>query len=258
VPDEHARVPAKHDGRKGELVVLDESLRFEAGGDLVREIGFGDVGGLDYNRQRLRPRFVAYMVDAPYDAFEFRVSSAAVKAELNTLVDRLRSERGDRIRAELDERYPKPPPRPLPEGAKRIEVFADHHLVWFGDAGDDDGVPGDEMALAFDGGFVLTTASGWTVELDVEVRDARPEVDLAECDHAVEVGFESRSERLEIGSIGGPDDHVEVPTGPLTALVVGAGFREAHEADDGRDFYRVLLWPERSEGVRVLKQYDGP
>src|SRR3712207_9345512 len=52
---------------------------------------------------------------------------------------------------------------------------------------------------------------------------ALPIFALDDWDHAVQVGFTAGSRRLDIGSIGGPEDSGEVPPGPLTALGVGAG-----------------------------------
>ena len=144
----------------------------------------------------------------------------------------------------------------------KLEIFADNHLIRMHDEqGDQPGDIPDEalprMLHTGDEGFTILTASGWTVNVDLDVVDAPPEPDLDRWEHVVEGGFTSDSGRLVVEVTGAPDDPVvDVPAGPLTVRVHGAGFAEAREADDGLDHYRVLIWPGETGDVTVLKQSE--
>lgn len=105
------------------------------------------------------------------------------------------------------------------------------------------------------------TARNMPVPLRVELHRSEPGRFIEAADHVVTDGLSS-SGRIGIAGLTDywPDAaRASVPPGDLRAMVVsrGLGTLSANHLD-GQDLYEVHLWPERVEGVRVLKQWASP
>lgn len=146
---------------------------------------------------------------------------------------------------------------------RQVRVLADDHQIYVLDPEGPGPAKGtsddlrDVMLEVGEQGFTIGTLSGLGVEVELDVRDDAPQVDLGAWDHAVRGGLASSSGVLVLENPGAPDDErLEVPAGPLTVLVLVGGLYEPDAQDEGKDRYRVHVWPERSDGVEVLKQVD--
>ncbi len=148
-------------------------------------------------------------------------------------------------------------------------IFADYHQFYLADdAAEPDAaalVTPEALAarlLAWPSGLAMFTARNMEVEVSVHLHGTRPALDLGGADHAVEAGFSAPSGRLAVAGCTDywPDAaRVDVPAGPMSALVVFSGLGTV-SADglDGDDCYAVHLWPGAAQGVRVVKAFDAP
>ena len=148
------------------------------------------------------------------------------------------------------------------------KLMADYHQIFLADAANDPSTPEEvtdrhirDRLLLAPGVLVLMTARNMVVPLRVELHGAEPGRFIEAADHVV-VGGLASSGRIGIAGLTDywPDAaRAAVPPGDLCAMVVSRGLGSLSEDGlDGADRYEVHLWPGRSEGVRVLKQWQGP
>lgn len=99
-----------------------------------------------------------------------------------------------------------------------------------------------------------------TVPVQVEVHDRAPQIDLDGYDHAVRASLDLPTGILQIHECtGGERLRLTLAPGPYAVLALFSGLETIDEAQgEGEDTYRVLLWPDASAPVDVLKAWNPP
>lgn len=146
------------------------------------------------------------------------------------------------------------------------ELFADYHQVYLCDAVRPPTLPDEwrqedlrQRVTLADRALVLSTARNVEVPVKVELHGTRPTPDLALVDHAVEASLRVPSGKLVIAGL--TDDikaaaRLAVPAGELRALVLFTGLGSLSEDGlEGDDRYTVHLWPEKTGGIVVHRQW---
>lgn len=106
---------------------------------------------------------------------------------------------------------------------------------------------------------ILTPSQyNWNAPLALEVWDERPPLDLHEWDHAVEGPFAAPSGLIYfMASGGGRPIEARVPPGTYRARVSGRDFVSGIGEIEGRESWRIQLWPAPEAPPELLKYWDG-
>lgn len=118
----------------------------------------------------------------------------------------------------------------------------------------------DHLATAPGGLVVATACSYGPVPIEVETRLAPSDEPLDGWDHAAEAGLVVRSGRIALFGPEGSKDpdraSVAVPPGTYRVLVLYGNLDSVPDLDsrEGREHYRVVLWPATDTGVIVHKR----
>ena len=141
---------------------------------------------------------------------------------------------------------------------RQIHVHDDEADVEFSDVWFDVEVQHLRVAVLPEG-FAIETMTDGIVDVSFRVSaQAEPDPDVSAWDHVVVVGLTSTSGVLVVrGPMKQYDEafRVEVPVGPLTALVMGKGLQAAFDEDEALDRYAVVVWPGAVPVPRLLKQF---
>lgn len=148
-------------------------------------------------------------------------------------------------------------------------LFADYFQIVIDDAANadgasdeyDDAATGRRRIVTTPHALYILTARNMDAPVRVMWRDARPQVDLAPFDHAVEASFSAPSGEIVI--MGLTDYRATAPravvaAGPIRALALSRALAALSEDElDGDDSYEVHLWSEALSRVEVLKAWEG-
>jgi hypothetical protein len=106
---------------------------------------------------------------------------------------------------------------------------------------------------------VLTPSQyNWQAPMRVEVSDARPRLDTDEWDHVVEVPLPVPSGTLCFEASGGSEPiETQIPAGTYRARLSGRGFVAGIGEIEGRESYRLQLWPAEEADPALIKYWSG-
>jgi hypothetical protein len=106
---------------------------------------------------------------------------------------------------------------------------------------------------------VLTPSQyNWQAPMRVEVSDARPRLDTDEWDHVVEVPLPVPSGTLCFEASGGGEPiETQIPAGTYRARLSGRGFVAGIGEIEGRESYRLQLWPAEEADPALIKYWSG-
>jgi hypothetical protein len=115
--------------------------------------------------------------------------------------------------------------------------------------------------VGFDGGMIniLTPSQyNWEAPLTLEVWDERPLPELDDWDHIVEGPFAAPSGSIIFeASGGGTPIEAQIPPGVYRARISGAGFVAGVGEIDGRERWRLQLWPAAEAEPELVKNWSG-
>lgn len=115
--------------------------------------------------------------------------------------------------------------------------------------------------VGYDGGMlnILTPSQyNWEAPLRLEVFNAPPPLDTDEWDHVAEAPLRVPSGRLIFEASGGGIPHeTSVPPGIYRARVSGRDFVAGIGEIEGRERWRIQLWPAKETQPSLLKYWDG-
>ncbi len=144
-------------------------------------------------------------------------------------------------------------------------MFADYHQFYVWDAGASPQAPVDytdddvrKMVKVADHVVVIQPVRNMTVPVELEVHPGDPGHDPSEWDHVVETAVDLPTGRLQIHECtGGPVLEVEVKPGSYRVAAFFSGLDTlSTDGLDGKDWYRVVVWPGESRPLRVVKQWS--
>jgi hypothetical protein len=146
-------------------------------------------------------------------------------------------------------------------------LFADYHQFYLADPANltdySEDVTDETIAqgvIAKDDTLVVFTARNMSVPVTVELHDAEPALQLDVADHVVDAGLRSSGTIAIAGCTDYFPDaaRFSTPAGDLNARIVCTGLGTlSSDGVEGEDRYVVHLWPGKSQGVGVLKQWRG-
>jgi hypothetical protein len=115
--------------------------------------------------------------------------------------------------------------------------------------------------VGYDGGTlnVLTPSQyNWEAPLTVEVFDEPPPIEVDGWDHIAEAPLPVPSGNLWFeASGGGPRHETTVPPGVYRARISGRGFVAGVGEIEGRESWRVQLWPAAESAPELVKYWNG-
>lgn len=145
-----------------------------------------------------------------------------------------------------------------------FEIFADYFQFYIqdepakGDLGDSwDQEAVDRLLAITDGTIGVGTVRNTTVPVDIEVSDCEPHEPLDRWDQVNECSIDITSGRLVVAGCTDyfPDAaRIVVPPGTYVARIYYADLDSLSEDGlEGKDYYRIQLWPGHSSTLRVIK-----
>jgi hypothetical protein len=115
--------------------------------------------------------------------------------------------------------------------------------------------------VGFDAGLVdVSTPSqyNWKAPMRIEVSDEAPPLDADAWDHIVEVPLPVPSGTLSFeASGGGTPIETQIPPGTYRARFSGRGYVTDAGEIEGRESYRLQLWPAEESAPVLIKYWDG-
>ncbi|MDX1962389.1 MAG: competence protein ComJ [Pirellulales bacterium] len=147
-----------------------------------------------------------------------------------------------------------------------LDIFADYHQFYLADGGMKWEIPIDwtdkdiqNGALVTDSVIAVSPARNMTVPVDIELYDQPQEIDLQNVDHAFTCSLELPTGHLQVQECAGPERcYLTVPNGIYTVHVLFSKLAEISEDGlEGKDQYKILLWPGSRQPLNVLKQWQG-
>ncbi|MHB1559715.1 MAG: hypothetical protein ACYC61_19885 [Isosphaeraceae bacterium] len=148
---------------------------------------------------------------------------------------------------------------------RAFDVIADYHQFYLWDRGMTTTAPEDytdeDVSRRIKTGphvVVIQPDRSTTVPVEVEIHDADPGFDLAAWDHIAEASLHLPTGRLQVHECtGGPVAEFVVEPGWYRVRSLHGGLAPIDESVlEGRDHYRVVLWPAPPDDPRVLKQWE--
>lgn len=149
------------------------------------------------------------------------------------------------------------------------KLYASHHQFYVEDAR----APGDtghpdfwtkqasQDALAVIAGTIgIGTGSYATVEVNTEIHDTEPPVQLDDWDHVTEAGLTITSGVLRVvGCLDdGDGEEFAVASGSYRVRCCHANLAGLEEFGEGKDWYLVQVWPSGDASRQVLKRWSAP
>jgi hypothetical protein len=149
----------------------------------------------------------------------------------------------------------------------RFTIFADYfQVILMDEASDDDfsAIWSDEslkrMLAVASRAVCPGTLRNVDVEVEVNVLDSPPELDLANFDHAAEASIEIPSGALVVMSCTGYlPEAPRIPVAPGTYLVLSlaSGIDSIqNEWEPAKDKYTIYLWPGQQRAPRLIKHWN--
>lgn len=166
-------------------------------------------------------------------------------------------------------------PEPRPARVRELTVQSDYGQIYITDyeglvepqTGDDnslmrslDDATESRRFVGFDRMINILTPSqyNWEAPLTLEIWDERPPMELDAWDHVVEGPFPAPSGTIGFeASGGGTPIETRIPPGTYRARVSGAGFVAGVGEIEGRERWRLQLWPAPESEAELLKNWDG-
>ncbi|WP_279359620.1 hypothetical protein [Methylobacterium indicum] len=151
--------------------------------------------------------------------------------------------------------------------SRHCRIFADYHQIYLWDHGVRPDAPTDytdadtvRRIKAAPFVVVIQPERNTEVPVAIEVVRTAPPLDLDRWDHVAEASLALPSGRLEIHECtGGSVDILSVPPGTYRVRTAHGGLATIDpDGLDGRDHYRIVLWPAPVAEIAILKQYTGP
>jgi hypothetical protein len=106
--------------------------------------------------------------------------------------------------------------------------------------------------------FLTPSQYNWKAPMRIEVGDEPPPLDTDGWDHVVEVPLPLQSGTLCFeASGGGTPIETHVPPGIYRARLSGRGFVSGAGEIEGRESYRLQLWPADPSEPKLIKYWDG-
>jgi hypothetical protein len=146
-----------------------------------------------------------------------------------------------------------------------INVFADYHQFYVWDGGMNLQAPEDwtdqdvmNRAKVAEHVFVVCPLRNMTVPVRVSLFSAKPELEFARYDHAVQASLAVPTGQLQVHECtGGEVLAWKVKPGTYRALALFSGLGSiSSDGLEGQDTYHVALWPGSSMPLEVLKQWS--
>lgn len=145
-------------------------------------------------------------------------------------------------------------------------IFADYHQFYLWDRDTSPGAPTDYTDADIERRIktapnvvVVQPERNMDVPVTLEVFAMEPETDFDEWDHVAEASLELPSGHLEIRECtGGSIGRIDLSPGTYRVRAYFGALSELSEDGlEGKDHYRLVLWPEVFSPVEVLKQFPG-
>lgn len=150
-----------------------------------------------------------------------------------------------------------------------FHVFADYHLVFIQDeiaykneVDITDGITEQsckDMLVLEKGTICIMPVRNMTVPIELEIATGPPSYNLAEWDQVVECGIDIPSGKVLI--YGGTDDvsvspRVTLSPGNYKARIYYGGLNTLNSnGTEGKDIYKIVLWPGKSSEIQFIKKY---
>jgi hypothetical protein len=145
----------------------------------------------------------------------------------------------------------------------RLRVFPDYHQFYLHDGEVD---PGDFEEMWTEGSLrrrlfiapgilAILTARNVTVPVEIEVPRAAPNDDFSRWDAVIESGILVPSGSLFVSAVTSESaDQIDLAPGCYLARIYYGGLETVTSDLDGKDHYKVVLWPAFQHRIRVLKR----
>jgi hypothetical protein len=147
-----------------------------------------------------------------------------------------------------------------------VEIFADYFQFYIKDGVANPFAPTDWNELdvlrkvkVAQNLIVICPVRNMTVSVEIEVQSLKPNIDINDFDHVVLCSLDLPSGVLVVDQCTGTEVlRWQISSGTYCVLAIFSNLDSLSENGlDGADHYRVVLWPDRSNELKVLKQYVG-
>jgi hypothetical protein len=149
----------------------------------------------------------------------------------------------------------------------KFELFADYFQLYLADDGSevDTTEIWNEESLRLKLAVAKNTLAVGTfrnvdVQLEVEILDSAPSIDVAEWDHVSKGYLAITNGKCVVYGCTDylPDaQRISLPSGEYSALSLAKGLSTiTEEWEDAEDFYKVILWPSKENEYKLLKSYE--
>ncbi len=147
-----------------------------------------------------------------------------------------------------------------------FNLFADYYQLYLQDEQDTSEQPddwGDQLVtrmIAVAPGIIgIGTARNKTVPVSIDLFNVRPDDDLSAWDHVAEASLEVPSGQIVVAGCSDyfPDaTRISVTPGEYRVRIYYGGLGSISEDGlDGKDHYRVVIWPEENKPLEILKKW---
>jgi hypothetical protein len=147
-----------------------------------------------------------------------------------------------------------------------LNLFADYYQLYLQDEQDTGEQPddwGDQLVtrmIAVAPGIIgIGTARNKTVPVSIDLFNGRPDDDFSTWDHVAEASLEVPSGQIVIAGCSDyfPDaTRIAVIPGEYRVRIYYGGLGSISEDGlDGKDHYRVVIWPEENNPPEILKKW---
>jgi hypothetical protein len=149
----------------------------------------------------------------------------------------------------------------------KFELFADYFQLYLADDGSevDTSEIWNEESLRLKLAVAKNTLAVGTfrnvdVQLEVEILDSAPSIDVAEWDQVSKGYLAITNGKCVVYGCTDylPDaQRISLPSGEYSALSLAKGLSTiTEEWEDAEDFYKVILWPSKENEYKLLKSYE--
>ena len=148
---------------------------------------------------------------------------------------------------------------------KHYEIFADYHQFYLKDAQNYLNAPLDytdedikRRIKAEKYIIVIQPERNMTVPVDLEVVNSAPQEDFEDWNHVAEASLNLPSGKLQIEECCGETKDILILSPGLYRIRAFYGKLDKLSFDglEGDDYYKIVMWQEPFEDVKVLKQYQ--
>jgi len=148
-----------------------------------------------------------------------------------------------------------------------IEVSVDYHQFYLWDPGVHPSAPTEysdddvkRMVKVAPNVVVIQPVRDFTVAVELELHDHDPGCDVREWDHVAECSIDLPTGQLDVEECtGGTAFSIQVAPGTYRLRALFSDLDSLSEDGfDGKDRYRLVLWPGTAVPLSIVRQWPGP